>query len=41
MEIRYAKLSRMETVNAPVKINIILTKTFPKPYNTLIAYIIK
>jgi len=41
MEIRYAKLNRMETVNALVKISIILIKTFLKQYNTLIVYTIK
>lgn len=41
MEIRYAKLNRMEMVNALVKINIILIKTFLKQYNTPIVYIIK
>lgn len=41
MEIRYAKLNRMETVNALVKISITLIKTFLKQYNTLIVYIIK
>lgn len=41
MEIRYAKLNRMETVNALAKISIILIKTFLKQYNTLIVYTIK
>ena len=41
MEIRYAKSNRMGTVNALVKINTILIKTSPKPYNIPIAYIIR
>lgn len=41
MEIRYAKLNRMETVNVHVKISIILIKTFPRQYNTPIVYTIK
>jgi len=41
MEIRCARLNRMETENALVRINIILMKIFQKQYNTLIAYTIK
>lgn len=41
MEIRNAKLNRMEMVNVPVKISIILIKTFQKQYNTPIAFTIK
>lgn len=41
MEIRYAKLNRMEMANALVKINIISIKTFLKQYNTPIVYTTK
>lgn len=41
MEIRYVRLNHMETVNALVRINITLIKTFQKQYNILIVYTTK